>query len=323
MVRARSAVAVAIGALAVAAPSFAAQPLPKLALSVFVHTSENLDSIVWTGKQFLYVQNTENTVFSAPPKGLPIHTFTTMPKLVEETRCKLSPGTHGWPADVVFCHSPDDKIYEIPGGGGPAKVFATLPVPSGTVSDGALVWDNVGHFGFELVAATGRSGANSALNGTVFTIDPSGAVKQVGTYQGPGADEVAIAPAGFGRVAGDALLSEDAGPGPADLVAMDPAGKTETVVHLAAGLNAIMPIPALTRRAGLPRPGVYITDDLTGNVYFGPAAQLARYHGDVLIAGEDKPLFWVLVPHGQSYRALPVRHNTISAKSLEQGIIVP
>ncbi len=323
MLSARCAAVAAIAALVVVAPSAAAPRLPTLSFSVFVHTSENMDSIVWTGKQFLYVQNTQNTIYSAPPKGLPIHVFANMPPLVEETRCILSPGTHGWPAGVIFCHSPDDKIYEIPGTGGTPQVFAKLPVPTGTVSDGALTWDNVGHFGYKLVAATGRSGADEPLNGTVFTIDPSGVVQQIGTYQGPGVDEVAIAPAGFGSYAGDALLGEDGGAVPSDLVAMDPTGTTKTVVRLADGLNPIIPIPPATSRKGLPQPGLYLTDDETGDVYFAPAAPLAPYVGDVLIAAENSPLFWVLVPHGKSYRALPVRHNVLNSVSIEAGITVP
>jgi hypothetical protein len=328
MLGVRGAAAAAIAALAIVAPSGAGPRLPTLRFSVFVHTSENMDSIVWTGKQFLYVQNTENTIYSAPPKGLPIHVFANMPPLVEETRCILSPGTHGWPPGVIFCHSPDDKIYEIPGTGGTPQVFATLPVPAGTVSDGALTWDNVGRFGYNLVAATGRSGSGEPLNGIVFTIDQSGDVQQIGTYQGPGVDEVAIAPAEFGTYAGDALLGEDGGgengsPVPSDLVAMDPTGTTETVVRLADGLNPIIPISVPTARTGLPATGLYLRDDETGDVYFAPVAPLAPYAGDVLVAAENAPLLWVLVPHGKSYRALPVRHNSLPSASIEGGIIAP
>ncbi|HEY3922080.1 MAG TPA: hypothetical protein VGL76_08190 [Gaiellaceae bacterium] len=290
---------------------------------MFAHTKQNMDSIVWTGTQFLYVQNTQNTVWAAPPNGLPVHVFATMPKLIEETRCLLSPGTHGFPAGVIFCHSPDDKIYEIPGKGGNPTVFATLPVPSGTVSDGALAFDSVGRFGYRLVAATGRSGANQAKGGTVYTVDPSGAVHAVGGYSGAGADNVAIAPAGFGSVGGDALLSEDGGSVPANLVAMDASGKTHVVVHLALGLNPIVPIEKATAGSGRPRAGLYVTDDLSGNTYFAPAAAFASYAGDVLVGSELGGRFWIVEPHESSFRALRVRHNAIHAKSIEAGIFIP
>jgi hypothetical protein len=320
--RVRSTLAAALVVLAVAAPSGAARS-PSLQFSVFAHTAQNMDSIVWTGRRFLYVQNTQNTVWSASAAGSPVHLFAVMPKLTEETRCILSPGAHGFPAGVIFCHSPDDKIYELPAAGGNASVFATLPLRAGTLSDGALAFDAVGKFGYRLVAATGRSGAGAALNGTVYTIDASGAVQAVGSYQGPGADNVAIAPAGFGSIGGDALLGEDGGAGPADLVAMDASGTTRTVVRLASGLNPIIPIATSASRTGEPRPGVYISDDLTGNTYFVAAAQFSGYAGDLLVGSETTARFWIVEPHGSSFRALPVRHDALHAKSIEAGIFVP
>ena len=63
-------------------------------------------------------------------------------------------------------------------------VFATLPASA--TSDGALAFDDVGQFGSRLVASTGRSGGAEPAGGTVYTIDSSGDVQQVGTYNGPG-----------------------------------------------------------------------------------------------------------------------------------------
>jgi hypothetical protein len=37
---------------------------------------------------------------AAPPEGQPLHKFATMPRLVEETRCILSPGSHGFPGST-------------------------------------------------------------------------------------------------------------------------------------------------------------------------------------------------------------------------------
>ena len=73
-------------------------PRPTLTFHVITKTTQKLDSIVWTGRQFLYVQNTTNTVWAAPPAGRPLHKFATMPRLVEETRCILSPGEPRFPA---------------------------------------------------------------------------------------------------------------------------------------------------------------------------------------------------------------------------------
>jgi hypothetical protein len=301
---------------------------PRLSFRVFANTGHSMDAILWTGSQFLYVENTANTIWAAPAAGLPVHQFASMPSMTEETRCVLSPGSHGFPAGAIFCHSPDDKIYEISGDGSRVTVFATLPVASGTVSDGALAWDAVGHFGYQLVAATGRSGSGNPLGGAVFTISSAGAVRQIGTYSGPGADEVTIAPAGFGSVGGQALLTLDGSADSGALVAMDAGGTTRTLFSLPGGLNPIAAIPKTSPAAKgtnqAPPAGLYVTNDINPDVYFAPASQLAPYAGDLLIGSENKAQFWIVVPHGNSFRALRVRHTLRGQNySLEGCVIVP
>ena len=132
---------------------------PYFHVTIFAHTTHDLDSVVWTGEQFLYVVNTQNTVWSAPPAGMPLTLFVTMKALVEETRCIASPGTHGFPAAEIFCHSPDNKIYEISANGASIHVFATLPAPYPPASDGALIFDDLGHFGYQLSRRPAGPGA--------------------------------------------------------------------------------------------------------------------------------------------------------------------
>lgn len=305
--------AVAVLALAAVGSAAAGASRPTLSFRVFANTGHNMDAILWTGRQFLYVENTANTIWSAPAAGVPLQQFASMPNMVEETRCVLSPGSHGFPAGVIFCHSPDNKIYEISSDGGSVTVFATLPAPAGTVSDGALDWDSGGHFGYQLVAATGRSGAGQPPGGAVFTISAAGVVGEVGTYSGPGADEVMIAPASFGSVGGQALLTLDGGADTGSLVAMDANGNTRTVLQLSGGLNPIAAIPATSSVAKqtqqMPTAGLYVTNDINSYVYFAPASQLAGYAGDLILGSEDKAQFWIVIPRGKSFRALPVRHT--------------
>src|SRR5439155_4337550 len=133
----------------------------------------------------------------AGPSGMPLRPFAAMPRQVEETRCRLSPGAHGFVAGDIYCHSPDNKIYRISPDGKTVTVFATLP-PAAR-SDGALTFDTVGAFGYALLAATGRSGGTTPGGGSVFAIDPRGTMRRVGSYHTPGgADEIAVAPASFG-----------------------------------------------------------------------------------------------------------------------------
>ena len=290
-------------------------------------TTQKLDSLVWTGRQFLYVQNTTNTVWAAPPAGRPLHRFASMPKLVEETRCILSPGGHGFPSGAIFCHSPDNRIYEISPDGSNTAVFATLPAPYPPAADGALAFDSVGRFGYGLLAATGRSGAPRPAGGRVYAIDRHGRVRKVGSYAGPGgADELVIAPRGFGSVAGDALLAVDAGASGGRVVAFDPSGGTRTIATLPDGLNPIAAIPKLSNSTGrtpTPVPGLYLNDDKTGYTYLAPAPSLARYAGDVIVGTESpRALFWILKPTGQGFAEIPLRDNLAAGTSLEQAIFV-
>jgi hypothetical protein len=299
----------------------AAAPKPTLGFRVFADTGHHMNTILWAGNQFLYVENTTNTIWAAPAAGVPLHQFATMPELVEETRCVQSPGTHGYPAGLIYCHSPDDKIYAISADGTSVTVFATLPVPAGSVSDGALAWDDVGHFGFQLVAATGRTGPGENSGGDVFTVSAAGQVAHVGSYTGPGADEVAIAPATFGSVGGQALLTLDAGPDIGGLAAMDATGKTRTVVSLPAGLNPICAITAPSGSKGGPAAGLYVTNDINPYVYFAPAAQLAAYVGDLIVGSEDHAHFWIVEPRASGFVEIPVRHSLRGGKYALEGCV--
>jgi hypothetical protein len=304
-----------------------AAPRATLTFHVITRTTQKLDSIVWTGRQFLYVQNTANTVWSAPPAGRPLHKFATMPRLVEETRCILSPGSHGFSAGVIFCHSPDNKIYEISPDGTNKTVFASLPAPFPPAADGALAFDGVGRFGYRLLAATGRSGGLKPAGGVVYAIDALGHVQPVGSYAGPGgADELVIAPRRFGSVGGDALLTVDAGPHGGAVVALDPSGGTRSIATFPLGPDPISPIPKLpssTETTLGPVPGLYVDDDKTGYTYVAPAASLARYAGDVIVGTESpRGLFWILKPRDKGFAELPLRDNLPAGTSLEQAIFV-
>jgi hypothetical protein len=268
-----------------------AAPPATLTFHVMARTRQKLDSIVWTGRQFLYVRNTATTVWAAPPAGRPLHKFATMPRLVEETRYILSPGSHGFSAGVIFCHSPDNKIYEISPDGANKTVFASLPAPFPPAADGALAFDGVGRFGYRLLAATGRSGGLKPAGGVVYAIDALGHMQGVGSYAGPGgADELVIAPRRFGSVGGDALLTVDAGPHGGAVVALDPSGGTRSIATFPLGPDPIAPIPKHPSSTGTtlgPVPGLYVDDDKTGYTYVAPAASLARYAGGVIVGTEQ------------------------------------
>ncbi len=316
---------VAVLGAAVLSASAAHAARPTLAFRVFADTGHNMDGIVWTGSSFLYVENTTNAVWSAPAAGSPLTPFATMPNMVEETRCILSPGTHGFPPGVIFCHSPDNKIYELGADGSSVSVFATLPVPASPVSDGALAFDAFGGFGYQLVAATGRSGTPQPSGGAVYTVSATGQVAEVGSYAGPGADEITIAPRRFGSVGGEALLALDGGASSGSVIAMDAHGGVRTIASLPGGPNPIAVIPPPAAPApGAPPAGLYVTNDINPDVYFAPASPLAAFAGDVIVGSENTARFWILAPRGKGFVHLAVRHNLRGGHySLEGCIFAP
>jgi hypothetical protein len=313
----RSAISVAAMAAALGVPSVANAPAGGLHFRVLAATGIRLTDIAWTGDRILYVENTTNAVWSAPPAGKPLTPFASMPKQVEETRCRVSPGTHGWQPGLIFCHAPDNTIYRITADGKSVTAFAKLPEKA--TADGALVFDRAGAFGFGLVAATGRSGTKKANGGNVYAIDKTGAVRRIGHYPGPGgADEVEIAPAGFGGAARSALLAVDLGPS-GQLVTMSPAGKTTVIARLPDGPNPIAAIvPSAVR--GASHAGLYLTDTLSKNAYVAPAADLHAYAGDVIVGSELKGLFWVIRPKGAGYSAVPIPTTLRGAKYNLEGM---
>jgi hypothetical protein len=313
----RSAISVAAVAVALGAPSQAEAPAGGLHFQVLAHTGIRLTDLAWTGQRILYVENTTNALWSAPPAGKPLTPFASMPKQVEETRCRVSPGTHGWERGLIFCHAPGNTIYRISADGRRVTTFAKLPETA--ISDGALAFDYAGAFGYGLVAATGRSGAKNPAGGNVYTIDQAGTVRRVGHYPGPGgADEVEIAPAGFGSAARSALLTVDPGPS-GQIVAMSPAGKTSVLARLPDGPNPIAAIVPSATRGGA-HAGLYLTDTLSTNAFVAPAADVRAYAGNVLVGSELKGLFWVLRPRGRGYEAVRIPTTLRGAKYNLEGM---
>jgi hypothetical protein len=299
----RSAISAAALAIALVAPSVAHAPAGGLHFTVLAPTGIRLTDVAWTGDRILYVENTTNAVWSAPPAGKPPEQFASMPRQVEETRCRVSPGTHGWQPGLIFCHTPGNTIYRVTADGMSVTPFAKLPERA--ISDGALVFDYAGAFGYGLVAATGRSGTKDGSGGDVYAIDKTGAVRRIGHYPGPGgADEVEIAPAGFGGAARSALLAVDLGP-TGQVVAMSPAGKATVIAHLPDGPNPIAAIVPSAIRGG-DHAGLYLTDTLSKNAYFAPATDVRPYAGNVIVGSELKGLFWALRPRAGGYETVRI-----------------
>lgn len=296
---------------------------PTLHVRVFARTGIRLTDVVWTGQHFLYVENTTNAIYLGDARGGRPHPFASLPRMVEETRCVVSPGGHGFTAKDIYCHIPDNRIYRISSDGKTVRLFASLPTRR--TSDGMLAFDTVGRLGYRLVAATGRSGNRTPAGGVVYTIDAGGRVHLVGAYHGPGgADEVVVAPPGFGAVAGWALLTVDAGASGGAVVALSPQGGTRTIARLPDGPNPIATISPADGSTHGAAPGFYVADTNTRDVYFAPARQLAPYIGSLLVGSELHARFWVISPRGGSYSVRELKTDLPPASyNLEGAEYVP
>jgi len=302
MLRLAGIAATAVAAL-VAVPD-ARAPEPVLHFRVLAATGIPLTDVAWTGSSFLYVENTTNKVWTAPPSGAPARLFAAMPREVEETRCRVSPGSHGWPAGAVFCHTPGNAIYRIDPTGTSVTVFASLPEKA--TADGALAFDRSGGFGYRLLAATGRSGGGQKGGGSVYAIGPGGSVARIGGYHGPGgADEALVAPRAFGSASSALLLTVDAG-STGRVVAVDARGRARTVATLPDGPNPIVTVGREGPAHGAAAAGLYVTDTLSKNVYFAPASELERYRGAVVVGSELQARFWILRPRNGGFALVPV-----------------
>ena len=269
-------------------------PLPRLTVRVFARTGLHLGGILWTGTQFLYPSESGRSIEAGDGGGRRLHVLTTVPTNSGEMRCILSPATHGFPTGGYFCHASGNQIYQISGDGRHVTLFAQLPGKQG--SDGALTYDSGGAFGFKLLGATGGSDAGSG--GAVYTIGADRSVARIGGYGGPGgAENAMMAPPGFGQAAGDLLLAIDKHDHLGRLLAMDPAGKTYTLVRgLTYGLNPLAVIGASTNRAGVVSPGLYIADWYSHNVLFIPGAELKPYAAALFVATERRGQLYVVLP---------------------------
>lgn len=297
-----------LAAAALVSPAAAAIPFapgPPLSASPFLDTKLALSEVTWTGTRFVYVEETSGQMATSAPDGSGLAPFATLPKEVEEFRCRVAPAGHGFTAGNLFCHAPGNAIYEITPDG-KVSVFAQLP--DSTVSDGAIAFDTYGRFDYALLVATGRSG-NTQPGGSVYAVRPNHGVSKVGSYSGPGgAENALVASSAFGIAAGYLLLTIDGQDKGGRLLAMDGQGKVATLARVSGdGLNPLVEVT--TTPGGAAAPGLYLAETLTRKVWFGPAAQLRRYAGGVIVGAEQRGWLFAVLPAGRRYHVLELKTN--------------
>jgi hypothetical protein len=282
---------------AAASTSAAGAAPPTLHFTTFAVTDLPLGDVLWSGHEFLYDAENLGQLEASDAGGKNFRPFASFDQGGEEMRCVPAPAAPRYWPDGIYCHTPDNRVVRVAPDGSSVTQLATLP--SDNNSDGSIAFDTVGRFGYALLAATGGS---SVGGGQVFSIRKSGKVTPVGDYPGPGgAENIAVAPSGFGSASGWVLLGIDQDSVSGRLLAMGPTGK---VVEVAADLGtktgvnpvAVIAPPPAKRAAGLPAAGLYVADTNTKAVYFTPAAALKPYVGAVIVGTELTAQFWLVRP---------------------------
>jgi hypothetical protein len=306
------------------APSAAPATAPTLHFSTFAHTDLPLGGITWTGREFLFLSENLGRIEAADAKGANARQWAAIDQGGEEMRCSAPPNLY-WPGGV-YCFTPDNRVIRFTPDGSSFTELAR--VPSTANSDGSLAFDTSGHFGYALLVATGSS---SSSGGNVYAIRKDGRVQPIGPYPGPGgADEIAVAPAKFGSASGRLLLSIDQDHVEGRLLAIDRNGNVTIVAAgLGNGLNPIVVIPPTgkPRPAGSPAAGLYVTDTLSQDILFAPAATGAAAFppSAVLVGTELTAQFWLIAAKASGgFSVSPVTTNLPArAWNLEGATYVP
>ena len=270
--------------------------------TLFAQTDLPLGQATWTGREWLWNAENLGRIEAADADGRNVRAFASFDQGGEEMRCAVPPNRL-WP-DGVYCHTPDNRVVRLDRDGSNVTQLATLP--AGGNSDGALVFDDVGRFGYALLVSTGGSASNG---GQVFAVRRDGRVQTIGSYPGPGgADEIAVAPASFGTAGGWCLLSIDQDSVSGRVLAVDRRGNLKTIASgLGSGLNPIVVVsPAPKTRAPGPAPGLYVADTTSMQIWFAPASAFRDLVGLVVVGTELTGDFWVLQPNGAGFDAVPL-----------------
>jgi hypothetical protein len=282
-------------------PAASAAPGPTLHFTLFAQTDLPLGQATWTGREWLWNAENLGRIEAADANGSNVRAFASFDQGGEEMRCAVPPNKL-WP-DGVYCHTPDNRIVRLNRDGSNLTQLAKLPV--GDNSDGGLVFDDVGRFGYALLVSTGGS---SSDGGQIFAVRKNGRVQPIGSYPGPGgADEIAVAPAKFGTAGGWCLISIDQDSVSGRLLAIDRKGNVKTIASgLGNGLNPIVVIrPAPQPRPAGPAPGLYLADTTSMQIWFTPASGFQGFAGSVVVGAELTGQLWAIRPNGAGFDALP------------------
>jgi hypothetical protein len=264
-------------ALALAGPYHA--PGPSGRLVPLVATSfaalPNVTSLTVSPGE-LYATSSPNCteVWTASPSGT-VSLYATLP--LPASACGLGESDvalgllPGSVAPTLFATA-QGHLYEITQGGSNVTLLATFPVPAG--ADMSVTYDAVGSFGHDLLV--------TSENGDVFTFNLSTGGSALLADLHAHLENPAVAPSGFGSVAGDVLVAaQDAN----TVYAVAPNGSSMKFVTWTQAESVAFYSGAFCQFGNAPGL-LYVANQSAGEIQSYPASALSAYVGDGFVDSE-------------------------------------
>ncbi|HEY1931629.1 MAG TPA: PEP-CTERM sorting domain-containing protein [Acetobacteraceae bacterium] len=309
-----SAVVLAIAAgLAAAVPARASLTFSTFVTSSDINAAEGQNSVIgfnYAGNMFigsLYYGTNNNQLYETNLVGTGVQLYgQPVPGASGEVVVGAGLGKGGFAAGAVYSGSQaSGQIYFVPSSGAPV-LFAT--VPAGDVRQ--IFFDPGSSFGGNMLVTTNV--------GDIYKISSTGSVSLLASV-GEDTEGMDIAPAGWGALAGQLLVSSE---GSGTIRAISPLGAVTTVASGVPEAETVSAVPTAFSAGGPPTQGFYVAnypDDIQTADY----TQFTPYEGDVIVTsefGSNSPV-WLLTYSGGTVTVDGTPIGYLPAQS-EDGIFV-
>jgi hypothetical protein len=291
----------ALLAVLLAVPAAGAATGPTLHFTLFAQTDLPLGQATWTGSEWLWNAENDGKIEAADAGGRNVRPFAAFDQGGEEMRCSAPPNKL-WP-DGVYCHTPDNRVVRLNRDGSNLTQLAKLPATGN--SDGGLVFDDVGRFGYALLVSTGarvrrRPGVRRAQG------RPRAGDRLVSWPRGRREPRDRAGEVRHGR----RCLPDRRRPG----LRLRPTARDRPQRHRADARERARerhqpdrrrPLAPKPRPAG-PAPGLYLADTASRQIWFAPASDFAAFVASVVVATELTGQLWAIRPNASGgFDALP------------------
>jgi Tol biopolymer transport system component len=244
------------------------------------------DGILAFSDHLLVTQFNKDHVISVDSAGNQT-TFADLPSTGNaslERYIALSPGTNGWPANLIYV-TVGANIYQITPDGSSVTLFKNIPsLPNGEAS---ITFDTVGTFGNKMLISDRR--------GPIWSVTPAGVATQIGDFLRQ-IEGIQVAPMSWGPYGGQLIGGYEFGN---DIYAMNSSGVTTLVESWDTPEGAVFVPPTVCNLTGTT--GAYfVSMKDTNQIFMYPASQFAGLSGQALVPSEESTTIGLFTSNGTS-----------------------